>query len=601
MKRKSTWFLALVLPLLGLITACSDNDTPIDQIVIADNVSEVVFTPEKPGEQTISFTSNAPWKISVDKNAFMKFTPSKGDAGTVTVTIQPFEPIVRADIKGVATITAGTAVATFNIIQIASTFAEEIRIVTPQNKLPLGQTMALAIKAVPEGGVIEELVQWSSSAPSVLSVDGEGKVTALAVGTAMVTAVSGSLSAQCALEVTEVFMTDGTGESYTFERLSKLVGSGVEAQDDSFVVTSNIIIAAKDKLVLGDGEKIKIADDIEMQIQGQVDFTPETPATIMAVDETAVPQRIYFADGEEDAGEGGGEISNVTFTGVAIRYFGNIPLTIKKCTFTEITGKNAAINLGAGALMTVAECRFIENSSSAIAGGSNMTTPLIFQDNYLYKNSQGVANKPQINVTVAGDGKVEIKGNTVIGPGEITKNGGIAVANLLGLPGTNEVLIEGNKVSDCRYGITTNGTMDVRIINNVLENNKWESNPMNGGSGVSIYNSNGGQKVYMSGNTITGHLWGITNIGNIKSGKGPLLNVGNNTAGADYNPGGNIFKNNGNGGQLYDLYNNSPLTVFAQGNTWNVTSQTQENIEQVIFHKVDDPTLGEVIFMPANQ
>ncbi|MFR3853538.1 MAG: hypothetical protein ACLTXP_15805 [Odoribacter splanchnicus] len=139
-------------------------------------------------------------------------------------------------------------------------------------------------------------------------------------------------------------------------------------------------------------------------------------------------------------------------------------------------------------------------------------------------------------MTVAGDDKVEIIGNTVIGPGEITTNGGIAVNNMLSIAGSNKVLIEGNKVSDCRYGITTNGVMDIRIINNILENNKWDSNPMNGGSGVSIYNTGGGQKIYMSGNTITGHLWGITNIGNDQRWRHrTFANLGNLTQGNDYN------------------------------------------------------------------
>ena len=60
-----------------------------------------------------------------------------------------------------------------------------------------------------------------------------------------------------------------------------------------------------------------------------------------------------------------------------------------------------------------------------------------------------------------------------------------------------------------------------------------------------------------------------------------------------------IEKNNGNGGALYDLYNNSALTIYAQGNHWSVDEQTAEKIESVIFHKPDDAKLGEVIYTPA--
>jgi hypothetical protein len=80
---------------------------------------------------------------------------------------------------------------------------------------------------------------------------------------------------------------------------------------------------------------------------------------------------------------------------------------------------------------------------------------------------------------------------------------------------------------------------------------------------------------------------------------GPNLNLGNLEDEDNYNPGGNVFINNGNNGVLYDLYNNSANTVYAQGNTWNVEVQDQESIEGVIFHKNDNSALGEVIFMPA--
>ena len=281
-----------------------------------------------------------------------------------------------------------------------------------------------------------------------------------------------------------------------------------------------------------------------------------------------------------------------------IRNFGGQPLTIENCELSGVVQNYAAINLGSEVLTTVRNCTIKDNVREGISGGANIPSPLLFENNHLENNSYDSRNRPQINVTVGGAGTVEIIGNTVVGPFETTMNGGIAVANMMGISGTNKVLIEGNDVRGCRYGITTNGTMDVRIIDNVLVDNKYESNAMNGGSGVSIYNSNGGQKVYMSGNHIEGHLWGITNIGNVSGGTGPELNLGNLTEGDDYNPGGNVFINNGNGGVLYDLYNNSPLTVYAQGNTWNVEVQDEESIEKVIFHKKDNPSLGEVIFMP---
>ena len=109
--------------------------------------------------------------------------------------------------------------------------------------------------------------------------------------------------------------------------------------------------------------------------------------------------------------------------------------------------------------------------------------------------------------------------------------------------------------------------------------------------------TNLGGKVFIKGNHIENSFWGITIIGK------PEVNAGKNEdrQAADYNPGENVFVNNGNNDHLYDLYNNGPNTVYAQGNKWNVTVQDSASIEEVVTHKVDNNVLGEVIFMPAWQ
>ena len=71
---------------------------------------------------------------------------------------------------------------------------------------------------------------------------------------------------------------------------------------------------------------------------------------------------------------------------------------------------------------------------------------------------------------------------------------------------------------------------------------------------------------------------------------------------ADYNPGENVFLNNGNGDEWtpFDLYNNGTSTVYAQGNEWSVEEQTAVEIEKVIYHQADAAALGRVIYMPGD-
>ena len=159
------------------------------------------------------------------------------------------------------------------------------------------------------------------------------------------------------------------------------------------------------------------------------------------------------------------------------------------------------------------------------------------------------------------------------------------------------VYIEDNTIRDNRYGITTIGSVDAIIRNNTMIDNCYENIPANGGSCISVYDISSSSNVYIEGNWMEGGLWGIT----IVSGE-PNVNLGKteDPTAEDYNPGNNTFINNGNNGVLYDLFNNGTGTVWAQGNTWNVDEQTEEKIEEVIFHQVDDPSKGLVIFMPAH-
>ena len=143
--------------------------------------------------------------------------------------------------------------------------------------------------------------------------------------------------------------------------------------------------------------------------------------------------------------------------------------------------------------------------------------------------------------------------------------------------------------------------MYVEYIKNTIKNNRYDPNPMTGGSGISISSQANGQVAKLTGNFISGHLWGVTIIGNIEKGTGPDVNLGNLSEGKEYNPGLNEFKDNGNGGKLYDLYNNSAKDVYAQGNKWNVAVQDEMSIEDVITHKKDDSNLGEVFFIPAGK
>ncbi len=404
------------------------------------------------------------------------------------------------------------------------------------------------------------------------------------------------MAAMAATAMADGYVSDGTGNVYTFNALSQIEGTGVTLQEDgSYLVSADFTIAEGDVLQLDNNAIIKMADGVRITLDGDADFAPADTAVVTRDAEGSKPKGFWMM-GEN----GNATLKNVTFEYVGVVFGGaNSSLTANNCTFTLHNGKSSssgALSFNASCGGNIVEnCYFIENTLNAIGNGATNPVGIIIRNCLFWHNTTDNRNKPQINLTVGGDYDVLIADNEVIG-GQFTLSGGIGVSNMMGLAHTGKVYIQDNYIADNRYGITTIGSMDAYIINNTMIDNCYETNPNNGGSCVSIYDSSSSANIYMEGNWMEGGLWGIT----VPTGA-PNINLGKieDPAAEDYNPGNNTFKNNGNNGELYDLFNNGTATIWAQGNTWNVEVQDEESIEQVIYHQADDPSKGLVIFMPA--
>ena len=403
-----------------------------------------------------------------------------------------------------------------------------------------------------------------------------------------------SLLAGCASTAYAEYITMGDGTVYTLESLSQIEGSGVAKDGMVFTMTDDVTVAEGDAFNVDAGATIKMADGITLRIEGTANF--DVPADkrvlITRAGEADEPKGVYVqpvADGTA--------FKNIDFEYAALRSFGEAGLVIDNCTFRYANGKmnsTGALAIGvSGACFTVTNSIFEYNTVPAIGSGANVYCGLTVNNCTFTDNNTSNSNKPHINVTVGGDNDVKILNSTITGA-ERTKVGGIAVGNMLQGEGTNNVLIENCTITKNRYGITGVGPMSLVIRNNTLIDNRYETNPMNGGSALSLSSMTNS---IVSGNYIESHLWGITLIGVTSANLGEIGNADS--------PGNNVFKDNGNDGSgydatnPYDLYNNSKATVYAQNNIWSVAEQTEELIETVIFHQNDNSGLGEVIFMPA--
>ena len=396
------------------------------------------------------------------------------------------------------------------------------------------------------------------------------------------------LSLVCNLQAND-YSTPGDGKAYSFETLAGIAESGVSITDGAYVVNGTVTIALGDEFVIDNGATVLFADAAELVIKGKADLRAATPTLLGRLGESTSCYGLNIQSEEVT------EVSNLTFEYVGLRGGTTAGMNVSDCKFLNHNGTaSGALFLGGnGASFKVENCEFENCQKAAIGGAANFFCPLLVENCTFKMNSQANGNVPQLNLTASED--ITIRNCVVEGDSTLTMVGGIGIANWFGSEGMN-VCIEGCEITNNRYGITTMGIMDVVIKNNVISNNKFEVNPNNGGSGISLYDPYYKQKAVISGNIIEKSLWGITVIGcgDVNLGKTEV-----DADASDYNPGGNVFRDNGNNGVLYDIYNNSMNTVYAQGNIWNVSTQDAENIETVIYHKTDDPSLGEVIFMPA--
>ena len=233
---------------------------------------------------------------------------------------------------------------------------------------------------------------------------------------------------------------------------------------------------------------------------------------------------------------------------------------------------------------TIKDCHFVLNEGAAISSPANgQASPQILNCEF-DTNVNGI-NSPQINLGPGGNDTIRIVGNEIYTMYATWYGGGISVADMMGV-GSTKVLLKDNIVKDNRYGYNQQGaTISSVIEGNQFIDNNHEDNPMNGGSGISIYGYTTNNKAVLRNNVITGNLWGIT-----------AIYYHDIDMGTEDDWGYNEIHDNGNGGVIYDLYNNSTCDLMAVGNDWGTT--TLERIEEHIYHQNDDPALGLVTFVP---
>lgn len=396
------------------------------------------------------------------------------------------------------------------------------------------------------------------------------------------------------------YTTEGHGLTYTFQLLSNIAPETVTAQGNIYTVLQDFTLSEGDTLLLQDGEQLCLADGVSITIDGVMDFRPMTSALVTRASADAQPKGFRVTGDNAEM-----LVSNVVFEYVAFNHMSYRPIEARNCTFryagTSLTSTGAIAMLRTTEGNVFSGCRFVQNESAAIGGSATNGTGMLVENCYFYDNNTSNVNKPQLNLISGGNDSIVIRNCTFIGTGR-DMVGAIGFMNYY-VEGSNNIRIEHNTIQGHRYGIAAYSycPLNFEFIDNTIIGNHYESNPNNGGSGITLYDY-GTQSLnaYAEGNLIEGNLWGVTLLGNVGE-----INFGKveDASAEDYNPGRNVFRHNGFDGVDYDFFNNTSndATVYAQGNIWSsVAMQDSVSISTVVWDSADQGGHGEVIYMGAS-
>ena len=379
--------------------------------------------------------------------------------------------------------------------------------------------------------------------------------------------------------------TPGTGENYDLAELSLLDPAILSFDGTKYILSDDLVISENDTLEVTTSDTLFIDDAKRITVIGSfiTDAGAGNVKFVISSTDTLNPCKgIRFE-----------EFSLASIKNTEITYTGGLKVMtedflIDSCYLAfNVSGlsSGAVISFSRGAPV-IQNNTFYKNNLPAVGSASNVSVAAVISNNWIEKNGQSNANRPQINMGPTGVDTMKIINNTIIGDPAMTKVGGIGVSNLTG--GKINVVIESNVIQNNRYGITVGGANAYASIKgNLIEDNNTQNEPDLGGSGISVNSNSDTQTIVVRENKIRRNLWGITVISQGSVDLGTVGDLGNN-----------LFSENENGGVTYALYNNTAMDINAMGNCWieeNDTAGTTQ-IEEVIFHQVDDATLGVVDF-----
>ena len=306
--RKSFLFIAVAL--CAMITSCNKDVPTVIEASLDVNKTSVTFSEQQQDPQEIKVTSTYPWELTSPAEWFT-VTPTSGEAGETTVTITLNTTDFSEELSEQIVITSEGITKTINVsLQETVIYAaESLTITAPRRKVVVGESMEFEVTIYPQDAVLNGDITWSSSSEEIATIE-NGVITGVAAGAVTITAsVEGLADAVFEMEVTDEFITDGTGEDITFDYLSQFEVTGVTTTDYGYHLASSFTVAENDVLTMKEEKHITADSGVTIYIEGTLDLGGEELVSFEKMSEEDDDVVIFFT-GDLEAG---GQVTNMVF------------------------------------------------------------------------------------------------------------------------------------------------------------------------------------------------------------------------------------------------------------------------------------------------
>jgi hypothetical protein len=389
------------------------------------------------------------------------------------------------------------------------------------------------------------------------------------------------------------YTTPNTGVRWTMDSLVAYSGGTVTGGGGTYTVTDEVIVAAADRLTIAGGTTVNHASGsaVGLTVRGVVraEGTVSLPVRFLGSGTPASYRGVRVEDSAVDS------LTVFRYCHVfdateGIHCLNASPL-IEACWFKGNSSNGVRCFT---ASPVIRNCLFESNSRNAVTVNLG-SSPIIEGCTFSNNNTENTSPRNQINVGPQGANNPVIRNNTIQN-GPYFRTGAISLTALT-TGASCAAIVEGNTIRNNSFGILSQGIdMTPRIRYNLIENNTINPDPMVSGSGISVQVGGPTNAPVIAGNIIRGNLWGVTIVSSSGFANSPQPSLGNLNNADTSDDGWNIFSANGNGGVIYQLFNNGNANILAQNNYWG--SADSATVERWITHRADSVVYGEVIYRP---